>query len=267
MSESFGPDTNKTKAAATADAVNYCLYSLIYRSQRKEGVKNHFDVSVITYGSEEGKAEPMWQDKPLKLSELPAKSVDTRTYPKGVDAFGKVQERDLTIPIWVNPIAVGDTPMEKAFSIAESLLREWIPQHTGGDHKSVAPIVINITDGEWNPGEDPQSKTDSIKKLQTSCCSKQHNTLVWNCHITSENVPRIVFPASNSFPGLSGKSLEVAKSMFAMSSEIPDYMIPVAKERVTANLDLGARGFVYNGDMNALDNLAKLVVAGTPIGK
>jgi hypothetical protein len=200
---------------------------------------------------------PNWPEKVLKLSQVEGQAVDKKVYPKGTTAFGKLQEKDLTVPMWVNPVAVGDTPMEKAFVEAEALLGEWLPKH----NDSVPPIVINITDGEWNQGENPQVVTDRIKSMSTSL----GNALVWNCHITSERVPPIVFPADDVFSGLAGNALEVAKRLYAMSSTIPDYMIPVVKARVTANLAPGARGFVYNGDANALDNLAKLVVAGTPV--
>jgi hypothetical protein len=251
MSEPFGPnaDQGMTKAMATAEAVNWSIWKLIYRSITSQGVKNHFDVSIITYGHEEGKVDklPNWPEKVLKLSQVEGQFVDKKVYPKGTAVFGELQ------------VAVGDTPMEPAFLEAERLLKDWLPKH----NESVPPMVINITDGEWNQGENPQAVADRIKTMSTSL----GNVVVFNCHITKERVPPIIFPADDTLAGLAGNPLEVAKRLFAMSSTIPDYMIPVVKARVTAGIAPGAKGFIYNGDANALDYFAKLIIAGSVVGK
>lgn len=124
--------------------------------------------------------------------------------------------------------------MGTALAMADSLLQTWIPKHRA----SYPPIVINITDGEaTDSGPVPQATA------LTNMATDDGNVLLFNCHISSQPVPPIVFPENDaSLPD------EFSRVLYSVSSPLPTSLRELARSE---NFTLGptSRGFAFNADL------------------
>jgi hypothetical protein len=237
MVEPIAGSDGKRKSDCVADAINRLLHNLIIKCARGEGVRNFYEVCVIGYGAQVGPcfSGPLAGRDLAPLSEVansPAR-VEERTK-KVTRPNGEVVEQKVKFPVWFEPVARGTTPMGQALSLAEHLLRGWVPAHMN----SYPPIVINITDGEaTDSGPVPQAEA------LTSLATHDGNTLLLNCHISSRPQSPIVFPDSDAaLPDA------FARTLFQVSSILPQSLRDLAKAE---NLTLGpaTRGFAFNADL------------------
>ena len=238
MADNFGTgNLYLKKADGVADAVNKLLQTLSIRSAKPEGIRDYFHVGVIGYGNRVGPAfgGALVDKELIPISEVAnsPKMVEERTK-KTDDGAGGVLEQKIKFPIWFEPIANGGTPMCKAFTLANTILQNWITQH----QSSYPPIVFNITDGEPTDG-DPRSIAESLKKLSTD----DGETLLLNSHISSNNAPEILFPDSED-----GLPDQHARLLFEMSSIMPDPMRKIAQQSGYKVSDK-SRGFVFNAQI------------------
>jgi len=70
--------------------------------------------------------------------------------------------------------------------------------------------------------------------------------LLFNIHLSSQKAAPVEYP--NSEAGLPD---QFAQQLFRMSSQMPEYMLAIAK-REGMNVDEGSRGFVFNADLTAV---------------
>ncbi len=246
MVEPLGDSLNR-KCDELATALNGWLQNMTIRATGGEGIRDWIDVGVIGYHTDQ-EANPIIQpgllgefaEQPLvSITEVGARParMDEREQLVPDEATGEMLKLKTEIPIWVDPIADGGTPMCHTLHYAYELMEYWIQEHPN----SFPPIVVHITDGESQDG-DPVPYAEALKSLETT----DGNLLLFNCHLSAMAADSFMFPSS-------GEILpeELARVLFQMSSVLPDSIA----DRATAEgfeLQPGSRGMVYNADMICL---------------
>ncbi|HEY2954570.1 MAG TPA: vWA domain-containing protein [Candidatus Eisenbacteria bacterium] len=235
MTDPYG--SGKRKADGVADAINKLLSNLSIKCTKSEGVRDYYEVGVISYGK---KVEPALGGElagqalaPISaVANHPAR-VEERTK-KEDDGTGGIAEVKVKFPIWFDPKAAGSTPMCKAFQLAHESLQAWVTAHP----YSFPPIVINITDGESTDG-DPATFAEAIRTLQT----QDGNVLLFNCHISGAQGSSVLFADAEE-----GLPDQYAKLLYNMSSVLPDAIREGAQREGFAVSD-NSRGFAFNADL------------------
>jgi hypothetical protein len=141
------------------------------------------------------------------------------------------------MPIWIDPVAEGGTPMCHVLHYAHGILSGWIGQHM----ESFPPIVIHITDGESQDG-DAVPYADAVKALAT----RDGHVLLFNCHLSMMAADPVMFPSG---PQMLPDPL--ARTLFQMSSLLPESMFRSAVSEGHP-LQPMARGIAFNADMVVL---------------
>jgi hypothetical protein len=230
-----------SKAISVATAINQLLNNLVVMSSRGNTVKDYFTVSIVAYG--DNKVSTPWQGELsgstfVTTSQLEANPARVDSQIQRVpDGIGGYREAQMSVPLYIDPVAAGGTPMCKALDNAFRLCEWWVGQHPDG----FPPIVINLTDGEATDG-DPLVNARRLAMLATS----NGNVLLFNLHVSSGTDALQLYPATDT-----GLVDPFAQRLFAMSSHLPEPMInaaaglgiPVAPE---------GRGFVFNADASHL---------------
>jgi hypothetical protein len=239
MSATMGGD-HRTRAEAGADAVNGLLFELVLRCVKDatEGPRPYYDVGVIGYAIRD-------QVGPAFGGELAGRrivsSVELAEHPLRLDEDGGARR-----PVWVEPLAIGSTPMCEALDLAGTICAEWIEAHP----HSFPPVVINMTDGIANDG-DPARWAERLTQLATT----DGELLLFNASISTEAGGTIAFPSdADTLPS------DEAKGLFAMSSALPPFMVDAA---ASAGHDVtdGARGFVHNADVSSIVSFLRIGTA------
>ena len=235
MTDPYG--NGKRKADGVADAINKLLTNLSIKCTKSEGVRDYYDVGVISYGKQVqpalvGELAGVALSRISAVANNPAR-VEERTK-KEDDGAGGIAEMRVKFPVWFDAKAAGATPMCEAFKLAHSTLEPWVTQHA----YSFPPIVINITDGESTDG-DPTSDAERLRALST----QDGNLLLFNCHISGTNGESILFADSDE-----GLPDQFAKLLFNMSSVLPS-AIRDAAQREGYQVSENTRGFAFNADL------------------
>lgn len=252
-----GSNGQKTKKDELAIAINKVLNEMILKSTKADGVLDYFFCSAIGYTTDEtGEliigsvfSEPLSNKDRVGLAELSENILEMKATTEQIydDETGQLVEMNGQMPIWIKPTAEWGTPMCNAFHHAYQLVDAWIPEHM--DCKP--PIVIHITDGESNDG-DPIPYAEPLRELSTN----YGNVLLFNCHLSETESDSFLFPASNEvMPD------QNARTLFEMSSELPDDMIRAALDE-GFEIEAGGRGFCYNADAVSL---IRFLSVGTPL--
>lgn len=247
----FSPGAG-TKAKECAMAVNRVLRETVLACTDGDEIKNSCDISVLGYGTVKDAAVNAFSGvlatKPsVTIQELTENCLRVEAIKRKVsDGAGGLVEIDDQFPIWIEPAAVGETPMTEAFEMAYELVRDWIASHP----TSFPPIVINITDGEANSLPTARAAAEALTQLET----KDGKVLLLNAHIAGGNESELILPASvEQLP--QGDSY--AQFLFELSSELPPLML----ERAAAagwNPAPFARGFVYKAKLETLIQLLEI---------
>ncbi|MEV0294930.1 VWA domain-containing protein [Nocardia sp. NPDC050710] len=240
MSEPWS-ETGQSKAEALAAAVNNMLGNAVLRcSHGGEKTYNYFEVGVFGYGQDVGpvlygssRENPILPvgfvaDNPLRVDTV------TRRVPDGAGGVISAQEH---MPVWIDPLANGGTPMVAAFTAIESVVSRWCADHP----TSFPPIVINVTDGASTDGT-PDEVGERIRKSSTD----DGPTLVFNLHLSGLPNQAVQFP--NSAAALTDPN---AVMLFELSSELPPSMLDAAAG-MKYPVRVGSRGFLYNADATSV---------------
>ncbi|MEU8137930.1 vWA domain-containing protein [Streptodolium elevatio] len=234
------PATPPRKADVVADALNRLLFELSVRCAKEEGVRDYFHIAVIGYGHTvlPALSGGLAGRELVPLSEIvehPAR-FDARTR-KVPDGAGGLVERTVEVPVWVEPVASGGTPMCQAVGAASKLVQGWVDAHPEG----FPPIVLNLTDGESTDGNPAEAAT----RLRYHVTA-DGEALMFNLHISTNRATPVAFPGpGDELPD------KYAQLLYAMSSELPPGMRAYATEQGTDVAD-GAHGFVFNADLSAV---------------
>ncbi len=258
MEEPLGNSSNR-KCDELVGAINGWLQNMAIRASGDQGIKDWMDVGVFGYRTDRN-ASPIIQSAltgPLagrtlvsitEVGDHPAR-IDTRVQRIADEDTGEMIEVPCDVPVWVDPVAEGGTPMCHMFYRAHEILSEWIGRHP----RSFPPIVVHITDGESQDG-DPIPYADAVKRLAT----EDGNVLLFNCHLSMTAADPFLFPAADQ-----GLPDELARGLFHMSSVLPD---PFVRHAVGEGLAIqnGARGMAFNADMVCLIQFLNMGTQAAP---
>ena len=253
MGENISGEVRVSRAAAVADQLNGLIYELIQRCTKSlsEPPRPYFAVSVMGYRTDQGGrpivgpllkgelADKAWvwttelAQHPLRLEEREHHS------PAGLQRF--------TMPVWIDPLASGGTPLCEAMDQVGRLVRSWVDQYPD----SFPPIVINLSDGESTDG-DPLPWAQRLRSLATN----DGHALMFNLDVSSGDKP-LLFP--NETSRVMGK---YGRTLFQMSSELPAVMLSAAAAQ-GFNVRSGARGFGMNADFRSVVTFLNV---GTSVG-
>jgi hypothetical protein len=240
MSSLWG-DTSITKAQQLALAVNRILgNAVLLCSKGDDRIFDYFEVGILGYG---GGVAPILhgstsERQMLPISELARnpKRVD-QVFRKISDGAGGLVEVETPLPVWVDPVADGLTPMVAAVTAAGDIVAQWCAKH----QNSFPPIVINITDGESTDG-DPRVTAGHLRDLGTD----DGPALLFNVHLTSGARDTATFPdTASELPD------DNAAMLFEMSSILPASMVTAAAQ-LGYRVQSQSRGFLYNADATAM---------------
>mgnify|MGYP000987969356 CR=1 FL=1 len=258
MAEPLGSSSFR-KCDELAVAINGWLQNMAIRASGDEGIKDWMDVGVFGY-----RTDPQGQmiiqpallgalaGRPLvaipEIGANPAR-IDTRAQYVPSEETGEMIEVPCEVPVWVDPVAEGGTPMCNMLYLAHGLLSDWIAQHP----HSFPPIVVHISDGESQDG-DPGPYAEALKRLSTS----NGNVLLLNCHLSSTAADPFMFPASSE-----GLPDQWARVLFEMSSVLPD---PFHRHASGEGFQLptGARGMAFNANMVCLIQFLNMGTQAAP---
>ena len=183
-----------TRAEECAKAVNRVIRETVLACTDGDDIKNSCDISVLGYGKFKNQAVNAFSgnlaSKPIvTIQDLTENCLRVETIKRKVsDGAGGLIEIDDQFPIWIEPVALGGTPMTKAFEKAYELIKGWIENHPS----SFPPIVINITDGEANSLVAAKSAALKVSQLGTD----DGQTLLLNAHIAGGAESEIILPVS-----------------------------------------------------------------------
>jgi len=258
MEEPLGSSPNR-KCDELCSAINGWLQNMAIRASGDEGIKDWMDVGVFGYRTDRS-ANPIIESAlrgPLagttivSITEIGANParIDTRTQRIPDEETGEMIEVPCEMPVWVDPITEGGTPMCHMLYRAHEVLSDWIAKHP----RSFPPIVVHITDGESQDG-DPMPYADAVKRLAT----EDGNVLLFNCHLSMTAADPFMFPSASE-----GLPDDLARVLFNMSSVLPD---PFVRHAMSEGFPLqpGARGMAFNADMVCLIQFLNMGTQAAP---
>ena len=236
-----------TKADAVASITNGMLFELIERARRSDGVRNYYDIAVLGYsGDDEVYSLLPGSREAISVTELAAGEPPLKTeiveyrLPDGSNAL-----REISTPAWVEPEAVGQTPMCEALRRVRDIAAKWCadPVHA----ESFPPIVFNITDGEATDCDDEElcAVAEQIKSLRTA----DGNVLLVNIHIAAGDTPRTVFFPSTEEAGYPNRYAAV---LYECSSLMPEVFDEAIREAKGPGATPPFRGMSYNASAEQL---------------
>lgn len=242
--------SGRTKAEFVSDVLNRTLRDLVVRCTREDGVREYFDVGIITYSADDvtnglgGSLSSSWMhpisviaDNTLRVEDR-VKQVD--------DGAGGLVAQTVKFPVWMDPRGYGGTPMQQAIAQAAHVIADWSDAH----QTSFPATVLHITDGESTDG-DPEHNASVLRSLTTN----DGETLFYNVHVSGGNVDQVRFPQSEaSLPN------DFAKRLFRMSSVFPQHVRDYARDAYGINLSSNSRAMVLNAEA---EDLVKFVDIGS----
>jgi hypothetical protein len=258
MEEPLGSSSYR-KCDELAAAINGWLQNMAIRASGDEGIKDWMDIGVYGYRTdsrgnmiiEPGLLGELAGRQVVSITEIGAKParIDTRAQIIPSEETGEMIEVPCEVPIWVDPVAEGGTPMCNMMYMAHGILSSWIQQHP----HSFPPIVVHISDGESQDG-DPVPYADALKKLATS----DGGILLFNCHLSHTAADPFMFPCSPE-----GLPDDLARVLFEMSSVLPD---PFHRHASIEGFQMqpGARGMAFNANMVCLIQFLNMGTQAAP---
>jgi hypothetical protein len=211
-------------------------------ASKDAGVRRYYQIGVIGYNNAVNpvlqgslaEKELVWIDElyqnPIRVEERMKKEPD---------GAGGVIEVKTKFPIWIDPVANGQTHMCEALSRAKDILEPWVKEYP----YSYPPTVINLTDGEANDG-DPRPAAQALKSLAT----QDGNVILLTLHVSSNQVMKQAF-----FPNTAeGLPDDPSRVMYEMSSLLTENMIRTAQELHNLTLPEGSKGIVYNAPIESI---------------
>lgn len=230
--------TGQQKKHAVADVINRFLYNLVLRCAKEHEIRPYFDVGVFGYGIDSS-VQSAFDEELISIATLESRPKRIEVRQRAArDANGEVYEEEMQLPIWFEPMAQGQTPMNAAFERAERALQGWIGRH----RDSFPPIILNITDGGFTD-RNPAPTVERIRALATS----DGPVLVLNCHITEGQGEAEVFPDDARAARFEKRQRE----LYMISSPLPE---PIRQQARASGYTItdGSRGYAFNADFATL---------------
>ncbi|MCY2964633.1 MAG: VWA domain-containing protein [Planctomycetota bacterium] len=231
-----------------ADRVNNWLNEMILRASTENSVRGFLEIAVIGYHTDE-QGNPIIQsalpgDRFIPISQIALNTlrIDEKQMRIYDEEIADVQEFSVQIPVWIDPVARGGSPMCAALCDAYYRLESWIANHP----YSFPPIVIHITEGEAQDG-DPVEFAEPLRSLST--CHGE--LLLFNFCTSAGADEKTLFPSR-----LESHSNRQAIDLFNLSSLLPaPFYERAAREHA---LHPGARAFAYGADVVTLNQFLEV---------
>jgi len=243
-------------AEAVARIVNNQINELVYRCIKTTEVRHYYDIAIIGYGHE---VYSGWNGvlagrdfvSPEELKNNPFKKIivkEEKRTRKGTmtKEIEKVQ--------WLEPRCDGSwTHVHLAFDKAKALLDQWMENHH--DKDCYPPTIINITDGQFNHATREQivQQANELKAMFTN----DGNVLLWNIHITPNNVEQVLLPIGKE----ELKGDKYSELLYDMSSLLPPRYNQAISDIRGDSVDARHVAMATNTDMSTLIQLMDI---GTP---
>jgi uncharacterized protein YegL len=230
----------KNRAEFTALVINRTINELVNTNMDGEKVKDRVFISMIGYGGtshlsvDDIRSDYLssFADNPLRIESIKKKVSD---------GGGGLVEIDEQMPIFIEPITNGLTPMADALTFAKELIEGWLQKKPDNP----APIIINISDGlpfTGNTIEEEMKKAIEVSQEIMNINSADGNPLVFNSHIGDEGDAQCEFEENES-----EVADEQGKFLFRISSKVPEsYKEAAVKQDFKVKPE--SRGFVSNAD-------------------
>ena len=236
-----------TKAEAVASITNALLFELIERARRNDGVRDYYDIAVLTYsGNDEVYSLLPDNREMISVAELAAREVTMRR--EVIECRlpdGSTSLREIPTPAWVFPEAAGQTPMHQALDQAREIAEAWCrrPEHA----ESFPPTIFNITDGEATDCDEEELRAvcERIRALRTC----DGNVLLINIHIApGDSQQAVFFPTEEeaAYPN------RYASLLYACSSPMPEVFNEAIREAKGPGAMPPFRGMSYNASAEQL---------------
>jgi len=241
---------------AVSDVINSTIDEIIIRCQKADGILDYFNIAVIGYGENDctnllkrNYAGKFW----YKPSDLKSNYLETKIFKQEVVIRGRIYQEERQQKIWIKPTANGKTPMKKALIMAKELIEEWVKDN----EYSFPPIIINIVGSKVSDVNNYYELIDiakDIKRIKTN----DGNVLLFNCHISNNNIPPVIFPKSE-VEILDGDFFSYI--LFVMSSDIPEIYFELIIENFNKDLPYTkGKCMAYNSNISSM---IKLINIGT----
>ena len=243
-------------AEAVARIVNNQINELVYRCIKTTEVRHYYDIAIIGYGHE---VYSGWNGvlagrdfvSPEELKNNPFKKIivkEEKRTRKGTmtKEIEKVQ--------WLEARCDGSwTHVHLAFDKAKALLDQWMENHH--DKDCYPPTIINITDGQFNHATREQivQQANELKAMFTN----DGNVLLWNIHITPNNVEQVLLPIGKE----ELKGDKYSELLYDMSSLLPPRYNQAISDIRGDSVDARHVAMATNTDMSTLIQLMDI---GTP---
>ncbi len=252
------PDGERPKAEVACEITNSLIFELIERARRCDGVRDYYDISVVGY-SGRGVFPLIGQDWFIRVEQL-AKiepEMTTRLVSRPTPDGGVALQR-LHQPVWIKPMAEGQTPMYELFCRLHMLVKEWCgdPRH----YKSFPPVIFHITDGEASDC-DEQSLLEITRAIRSEG-TEDGGVLLLNCHLSSNTLlPATIFPTTIEELGEN----RYGRLLYACSSELPPIFDEAIRSVRGCNCPGPFRGMSYNSTIHELISLLNIGSISLPI--
>lgn len=182
-------NNSKSLSEQACELMNQLISELAMYSCNGRLIKDWYDVAIIVHGASSQKRPFCHQfcsisdlyNNPVKV-EFRIKTID--------DGCGNMADVNIRYPIFYESGDNDSFPdLPNAFLICYSLIDEWIKRKEKLDSSLFfpAPIIINITNGEWSYSEvEMQILQDAISRIK-SIQLPDGSPLIINCVISLEN--------------------------------------------------------------------------------
>ncbi|MBE9488478.1 MAG: VWA domain-containing protein [Bacteroidetes bacterium] len=212
--------------------VNRTIYELICRCRKFSGYYDYFQFFAIGYS--DNQTVDLFEDtigngsvgsNIYSVNDLVSSMVEKKTFRRQFkDENDKIISSTYSVPQYLCPGAMGNTPMYQALRETHNITKKWLSIH--GEGLSFPPMIIHITDGDVTdaPVEEVLDVAEKIKGLS----SGNGNVLILNIHIGDDviNEEVITFPRNEN----ELRCVKNATDLFKMSSVFPETMLELVKK-------------------------------------
>ena len=231
------------KSEAAALVTNFIIDELLGRATRNHKVRDYYDIAVIGYSSNGVESLlPCSDEGFVPITKLAEVAPQPKTiYIDQTMPDGHIMSAPFTLHPWVEPKAMGTTPMYDALVEVKSLVEEWCANPD--NYNSFPPLVFHISDGDCSDADDRE--LIDISQRITKTRTRDGHTLFVNVHLSStDEVDEYceVFPSEATFYTNDPDRM----TLFRMSSVIPEALEPAIREMLHPKYPGPYRAVAFN---------------------
>lgn len=234
------------KSEVAAMVANFIIDELLVRATRNHEVRNYYDIAAIGYSGNgiesllpgDGDGFTAIDRLAEYTPQLKHHFIDHKT------PDNRYINASFMLHPWVEPTAVGSTPMYDALVHVKDLVSQWCANPDNQD--SFPPLVFHITDGDCGDACD-NDMLDIAERL-TNTHTNDGNTLFINVHLSSSDDSGNyceIFPAEKTFYTDDPDRM----LLFRMSSAIPKSLEPAISDMLHRRYRGTYRAVAFNASV------------------